>query len=63
MSTANGRPEVYRHYLKLERVRRLDASSRVLQSGVATNEGVSDADSAAHLYELLNSGLAQEPAV
>ena len=55
--------EVYRHYSKLERVRRLDTSSRILQSGVAVAGGVSDADSAAHLYELLNSGLAQEAAV
>ena len=55
--------EVYRHYSKLERVRRLDSSSRLLRSGVSVRGGVSDADSAAHLYELLNSGLAQESAV
>ena len=55
--------EVYRHYSKLERVCRLDTSSRLLQSGVSVCSGVSDADSAAHLYELLNSGLSQEPAV
>ena len=41
--------EVYRHYTKLEKVRRLDASARLLQSGVSVCQGVSDADSAAHL--------------
>ena len=55
--------EVCRHYTKLERVRRLDSSARVLQSGVSVSGGVSDADSAAHLYELLNSGLLQAPAI
>ena len=54
---------VARHYTKLERVRRLDASARVLQSGVAGRDGVSDSDSAAILYELLDSGCSQTPAV
>ena len=51
------------HYAKLERVRRLDSSARLLQSGVSSSSGVSDADSAACLYELLNAGLAQSPAI
>ena len=55
--------EVCRHYTKLERVRRLDSSARVLQTGVGVPGGVSDSDSAAHLYELLNSGLLQTPAL
>ena len=38
---------------KVERVRRLDLSARILQVGVSVSEGVSDCDSAAHLYELL----------
>ena len=54
---------VARHYTKLERVRRLDASARVLQSGVVRSDGVSDSDSAALLYELLDSGCSQTPAV
>ena len=55
--------EVCRHYTKLERVRRLDSSACVLQSGVGIPDGVSDSDSAANLYELLNSGLLQTPAL
>ena len=55
--------EVCRHYTKLERVRRLDLSARVLQSGVGVSGGVSDCDSAAHLYELLNAGYLQTPAL
>ena len=55
--------EVCRHYTKLERVRRLDKSARVLQSGVTMTNGVSDSDSAAHLYELLNSGFLQTSAL
>ena len=55
--------EVFRHYTKLERVRRLDSSARVLQSGVGVSGGVSDCDSAAHLYELLNAGFLQTPAL
>ena len=55
--------EICRHYTKLERVRRLDSSARLLQTGVSVEGGVSDADSAAVLYELLNSGFAQEAAV
>ena len=55
--------EVCRHYTKLERVRRLDLSACVLQTGVGVPGGVSDSDSAAHLYELLNSGLLQTPAL
>ena len=54
--------EVCRHYTKLERVRRLDKSARVLQSGVVESEGISECDSAAFLYSLLNEGQ-QEPAV
>ena len=54
---------VARHYTKLERVRRLDSSARVLQSGVASRDGVSESDSAAFLYELLDSGCSQTPAV
>ena len=55
--------EVFRHYTKLERVRRLDSTAGVLQSAVSSLEGVSEADSAACLYELLDSGYAQSPAV
>ena len=55
--------EVCRHYTKLERLRRLDKSARVLQSGVSVTNGVSDSDSAAYLYELLNSGFLQTPAL
>ena len=55
--------EVCRHYTKLERVRRLDSSARVLQSGVIMSKGVSETDSAAYLYELLNSGFTQTSAL
>ena len=55
--------EVFRHYTKLERVRRLDSTAGVLQSAVSSSEGVSEADSAACLYELLDSGYMQTPAV
>ena len=55
--------EVCRHYAKLERVRRLDRSAQLLQSGLSVRDGVSDCDSAAYLYELLSSGLGQEPAL
>ena len=54
--------EVCRHYTKLDRVRRLDSSARLLQAGVSVAGGVSETDSAAHLYELLNSGFTQEAA-
>ena len=47
--------EVVRHYSKLDRVRRLDLSASLLRSAVVPSEGVSDADSAAVLYELLNN--------
>ena len=55
--------QVCRHYTKLERVRRLDSSAQLLQSGVSSADGESQADSAARLYELLNSGLMQTPAI
>ena len=55
--------QVCGHYAKLERVRRLDSSARLLQSGVSLSSGVSGADSAACLYELLNAGLGQSPAI
>ena len=55
--------EVLRHYTKLERVRRLDSSARVLQSGVSVSGGVSGSDTAALLYELLDSGFAQTSAL
>ena len=55
--------EVFRHYTKLERVRRLDSSARLLQSGVGVAGGVSECDSAAHLYKLLNAGFLQSPAL
>ena len=55
--------EVLRHYTKLDRVRRLDATAGVLQSAVVSEGGVSEADSAACLYELLDSGFSQTPAV
>ena len=55
--------EVFRHYPRLERVRRLDSSARVLQSGVAVAGGVSESDSAAHLCVLLNAGFLQTPAL
>ena len=48
--------EVCRHYTKLERVRRLDSSARVLQTSVSVLGGVSGSDTAALLYELLDSG-------
>ena len=54
---------VCRHYTKLDSIRRLDDSARLLQQGVAAVSGFpSDSNSAATLYELLNSGLAQSPA-
>ena len=54
---------VCHHYTKLDSIRRLDDSARLLQQGVAAVSGFpSDSDSAATLYELLNSGLAQSPA-
>ena len=55
--------EVCRHCTKLEKVRRLDSSARLLQSGVSVSGGVSDADSAAFLYDLLVSGLSRSPAI
>ena len=55
--------QVFRHYTKLEKVKRLDSSARLLQSGVTLSGGVSDADSAAYLYDLLNSGVSQVPAI
>ena len=55
--------EVCRHYAKLERVRRLDKSAQLLQSGLSVQNGVSKCDSAAYLYELLSSGLGQTPAL
>ena len=55
---------VARHYTKVEKIRRLDESARVLQRGVASGGDVPpDADSAAFLYEMLNSGLSQSPAI
>ena len=54
--------KVFRHYTQLDRVRRLDQSARVLQSAVRLSDGVSDADSAAHLYVLLNE-CHQAPAI
>ena len=55
--------QVCLHYTRLERVRSLDTSASVLKAGVSTSDGVSEADSAAYLYELLNSGLLQTPAI
>ena len=55
--------EVCRHFTKLERIRRLDSSARVLQSGVAVSGGISSSDSAACIYELLNSGYLQTSAL
>ena len=55
--------QVCLHYTRLERVRSLDASAGVLRAGVSSSEDVSDADTAAYLYELLNSGLLQTPAI
>ena len=55
--------EVCRHYTKLERIRRLDSSARILQTSVLLSGGVSETDSAAFLYELLDSGLAQTSAL
>ena len=54
--------KVFKHYTQLDRVRRLDESARVLQSAVRVSDGVSDADSAAHLYTLLNE-CSQSPAI
>ena len=52
------------HYMKLDKIRRLDSSARLLQQGVvAAANFPSDADSAAMLYELLNAGLSQSPAL
>ena len=55
--------QVARHYSKIERVRRLDSSARILQSAVVLAEGVSDSDSAACLYDLLDSGFSQIAAI
>ena len=55
--------QVCRHYTKLEKVRRLDTSARLLQDAVGFSGGVSDADSAAFLYTILDSGLSQSPAI
>ena len=56
---------VCKHYTKLEQVRRLDDSARLLQRAVvpAASGVPPEADSAAVLYELLNSGLSQESAL
>ena len=48
--------KVCRHYTKLERLRRLEMSAQVLQSGIVESNGVSECDTAANLYELLNAG-------
>ena len=53
---------VFKHYTKLDRVRRLDSSAHILQSGVHLSGDVSDADSAALLYQLLNE-CQQTPAI
>ena len=55
--------QVCRHYTKLEKVRRLDSSARLLQDAVLASDGASEADSAAFLYNILNSGLGQTPAI
>lgn len=55
--------QVCRHYTKLERVRRLDASAGLLRAGVPSVDGVSASDSAAALYEHLNAGYSQTPAL
>ena len=55
--------QICTHYTKLEKVRRLDSSARILQSGVLSNDGVSEADSAAYLYELLDAGSSQTLAI
>ena len=57
--------KVCRHYAKLEKVRRLDVSARLLRRAVVSDSSDTppDADSAGFLYELLNSGLSQEPAL
>ena len=55
--------QVCRHYTKLEKVKRLDSPARLLQNGVSLSGGVSDADSAAILYQILDAGLAQAPAI
>ena len=54
---------VFQHYTKLERVKRLDSSARLLQAGVGVSGGLSDADSAAGLYELLSGGFEQVAAI
>ena len=54
---------VCRHYTRLEQVKRLGTSAGMLRSGVSASDGVSDADSAAFLYELLDSGCGQSPAI
>ena len=60
---------VCRHYTKLETIRRLDGSARLLQHAVSSGssdgpaDSPSDADSAALLYDLLNTGLIQESAL
>ena len=53
---------VFKHYTQLDRVRRLDESARVLRFAVRLSDGVSDADSAAHLCQLLNE-CNQAPAI
>ena len=51
------------HYTRLEQVKRLDVSAGLLRDGVAVSGGVSGADSAAVLYEILDSGVGQSPAI
>ena len=51
------------HYTRLEKVKRLETSAGLLREGVSAAGGVSDADSAATLYSILNSGVGQSPAI
>ena len=55
--------QVCRHYTRIEKVKRLDASAGILRAGVSASGEISEADSAAFLYELLNSGIDQSPAI
>ena len=55
--------QVCRPYTRLEKVKRLDSSARLLREGVSVSGGISEADSAAFLYDLLNSGVDQTPAI
>ena len=55
--------QICRHYTRIEKVKRLDSSAGILRAGVSVSGGISEADSAAFLYDILNSGIDQTPAI